>query len=70
MIWRHKHPRIPHLPWSEGFVAKGPKSDLKLSSGANFKKGHVVVTIKMDGMNTSMYREWIHARSTEFLMRH
>lgn len=70
MIWRHKHPRIPHLPWSEGFVANGPKADLKLSSIANFKKQHVVVTIKMDGMNTSMYTEWIHARSTEFLMRH
>ena len=65
-----KHPRIPHLPWSPGFVADGPEPDLRLSSIARFKKKYVVVTIKMDGMNVTMYNNWIHARSTEFLMRH
>jgi hypothetical protein len=65
-----KHPRIPHVPWSPGFQPRGPKPDLKLSSIARFKKQFVVITVKMDGMNSSMYNNWIHARSTEFLMRH
>ena len=66
MVWKHKHPRIPHLPWSPGWS----RDDLKLSGVSNFKKQYVVVTLKMDGMNISMYNNWIHARSVEYLMRH
>ena len=61
-----KHPRIPHLPWSPG----ASEDDLKLSSVALFKKKYVTATIKMDGMNVTMYNNWIHARSVEYLMRH
>lgn len=70
MVLRCKHPRIPHLPWSPGYVPNGPKADLRLATIMNFKKKYVVVTVKMDGMNVSMYDNWIHARSLEYLMRH
>jgi len=62
----YKHPRIPHLPWSPGSSA----DDLRMSGTGLFKKKYVTATIKMDGMNVSMYNDWIHARSTEYLMRH
>lgn len=65
-----KHPKIPHLPWSPGFVSDGPDPDIILGNIAHFKKMYVVVTVKMDGMNVTMYDNWIHARSVEFLMRH
>lgn len=66
MVWKYKHPRIPHLPWSQ----TSTMDDLRLSNVSHFKKRQVVVTVKMDGMNISMYNNWIHARSVEYLMRH
>lgn len=55
-----KYPRTPHLPWSEG----GTPDDILLSNADMFNGMNVVVTEKMDGENTTMYFDRIHARST------
>ena len=57
----HKYPRTPHLPWSPG----GTSDDAYLFNTAHFDGRHVVVTEKMDGENTSLYRDRIHARSLD-----
>lgn len=54
-----KYPRTYHLPWSEGLT----KDDRQLESVEHFVGKEVVVTKKMDGENTTMYRDFIHARS-------
>lgn len=56
-----KHPRIFHLPYSE----KVTEDDRKLSNDDNFKGQEVVMTLKMDGEQTTMYNDHIHARSLE-----
>lgn len=61
MTHRTKYPRTPHLPWSPGRSS----DDLKQTSTDQFVGREVVVTEKMDGENTTMYRDGIHARSTD-----
>lgn len=56
-----KYPRTYHLPFSEGFV----KDDRVLTSTDHFDGKEVVVTVKMDGENTTMYNDHIHARSLD-----
>lgn len=56
-----KYPRTMHLPWSE----KMTKDDRLLKDVDHFIGKEVVVTLKMDGENTSMYRDHIHARSLD-----
>lgn len=56
-----KYPRTPHLSWSE----KLGKDDRMLESLTPFFGKEVVVTVKMDGENTSMYKDHIHARSLD-----
>jgi hypothetical protein len=56
-----KYPRSPHLPWSEG----GTSDDAYLFDTQHFVGKQVVITEKMDGENTSMYRDGIHARSVD-----
>jgi hypothetical protein len=56
-----KYPRTMHLPWSE----KMTKDDRLLENVEHFKGKEVVVTLKMDGENTSMYRDHLHARSLD-----
>lgn len=56
-----KYPRSPHLPWSPG----GTSDDSYLFDTAHFEGREIVVTEKLDGENTSMYREGIHARSID-----
>lgn len=53
-----KYPRTPHLPQSSA-TADG----LVLDNSMIFGGKEVVVTVKMDGENTTMYRDHIHARS-------
>ena len=54
-----KFPRTYHLPWSPGLT----KDDRQMSADDPFKGQEVVATIKMDGENTSIYNDGIHARS-------
>jgi len=58
---RYKYPSTPHLPWSPGLS----QDDIKLSNTKKFENQIVVVTEKMDGENTSMYTDHIHARSLD-----
>jgi hypothetical protein len=63
---RFKYPRTFHLPWSPGI-----KSDDKALAGIpeEWYGMEVVITQKMDGENTTMYRDGLHARSLEFASR-
>ena len=56
---RIKYPRTYHLPWSPG----GTKDDRTLDNASCFADKDVVVTVKMDGEQTTMYNDCIHARS-------
>lgn len=57
-----KYPRTLHLPWSPGAT----DDDKVLSDCSHFEGKNVVVTVKMDGENTTMYSDYIHARSLDF----
>lgn len=52
-----KYPRTPHLPISPG------RSPDDIGFVGTFIDKNVVITEKMDGENTSMYKNYIHARS-------
>lgn len=54
-----KYPRTPHLEISPGRTG----DDLVLPSSRHFAGAEVVVTEKLDGENTTMTRDSIHARS-------
>ena len=56
-----KYPRTPHLPWSEG----ADEDDIVVDTVKSFYGKEVVVTEKMDGENTTMYHDHIHARSLD-----
>lgn len=58
-----KYPRTYHLPWSPGATDDDRVVD---DVDAMFSGREVVVTVKMDGENTTMYRDYIHARSLEY----
>lgn len=58
---RFKYPRTPHLPWSPG----ASDDDIRQNSLTHFEGYPVVVTEKMDGENTTLYRDFIHARSID-----
>jgi hypothetical protein len=59
-----KYQRTYHLPWSPS-----PSSDDRVMSEAdmlrNFAGKRVIATKKMDGENTTMYPDYIHARSID-----
>lgn len=55
-----KYPRTYHLHWSNLL-----KDDRMLKNYDNFVNKRVIVTLKMDGENTTMYNDYIHARSLE-----
>jgi hypothetical protein len=58
---RVKYPRTPHLPFSQGRT----DDDKVLSSIDHFFGQEVVVTLKMDGENTTLLRDGFHARSLD-----
>ncbi len=57
-----KYPRTLHLPWSDTI---GPDGDHVLESVRGFENEEVVVTEKLDGENTTLYRSHLHARSLD-----
>jgi hypothetical protein len=58
---RVKYPRTYHLPWSPGVT-----NDDRILKDLSWLNGsEVVATVKMDGENTTMYRDFIHARSVD-----
>ena len=58
---RFKYPRTPHLPWSPGAT----KDDVRCVSADIFRGKNIVITEKMDGENTTLYRDHMHARSVD-----
>lgn len=58
-----KYPRSYHLPWSPGLT----KDDRVMGDLSKLiSTPEVVVTVKMDGENTTMYSNYLHARSIEY----
>ncbi|RTK93154.1 MAG: 2'-5' RNA ligase [Neisseriaceae bacterium] len=58
---RFKYPRTYHLPWSPGTTS----DDRILKDVSNFYGKQVVVTDKLDGENTNLYQDHMHARSID-----
>lgn len=58
---RVHYPRTPHLPWSPGATA----DDVRARDLSGLAGRHVIVTEKMDGENTTLYRDGLHARSLD-----
>jgi hypothetical protein len=56
-----KYPRTYHLPWSPGLT----DDDRMLPSTKIFEGREVIITEKMDGENTTLYRDYMHARSLD-----
>jgi hypothetical protein len=54
-----KYPKTLHFPWSPGLQ----NDDRMLQDTSCFDGKYVVMTEKMDGENTTLYRDSIHARS-------
>jgi hypothetical protein len=56
-----KYPRTYHCPWSLGM-----NDDDRMHENMSYFHGkRVIVSTKMDGENTSMYRDYYHARSID-----
>lgn len=60
-----KYPRTFHCPWSYGRT----KDDRVIEDMSSFHNKEVVVTVKLDGENTSLYYDYIHARTLEYSPR-
>ncbi|WP_035850863.1 RNA ligase family protein [Kitasatospora azatica] len=58
---RVHYPRTPHLPWSPGASA----DDVRVGGLAELRGREVVVTEKLDGENTTLYPDGLHARSLD-----
>ncbi|MFG6197561.1 RNA ligase family protein [Nonomuraea sp. JJY05] len=58
---RVHYPRTPHLPWSPGATP----DDLRAGDLSGLRGREVVVTEKLDGENTTLYADGMHARSLD-----
>ncbi|MEU6293884.1 RNA ligase family protein [Streptomyces erythrochromogenes] len=58
---RTHYPRTHHLPWSPGASA----DDVRAVGSAGLAGREVVVTEKLDGENTTLYADGLHARSLD-----
>ncbi|WP_420082509.1 RNA ligase family protein [Streptomyces sp. JL4002] len=58
---RTSYPRTPHLPWSPGASV----DDVRSTGPAGLAGREVVVTEKLDGENTTLYADGLHARSLD-----
>jgi len=56
-----KYPRTFHVPWSLGVT----NDDKMLKDMSCFNGKYVVITLKMDGENTTLYKDYYHARSLD-----
>lgn len=56
-----KYPKTFHFSWSENLQ----NDDRMLASDDIFTGKEIVVTVKCDGENTSLYRDYYHARSLD-----
>ncbi|SCL24708.1 Predicted kinase [Micromonospora pallida] len=56
-----RYPRTPHLPWSPGAAT----DDVRAGDLTGLTGREVVVTEKLDGENTTLYPDGLHARSLD-----
>ncbi|MET9700524.1 RNA ligase family protein [Streptomyces sp. NPDC006529] len=61
---RTHYPRTPHVPWSPGATPDDIRTG-DLSGMPGLAGREVVVTEKLDGENTSIYTDGLHARSLD-----
>jgi len=61
MATKKKYPKTPHFSFSEALQ----NDDRKIENLDGFNGKEVIVSIKMDGENTSLTNEYIHARSLD-----
>lgn len=61
MSKKYKYKRTHHFPWSEGCTS----DDKKLTSIEHFIGKEVVMTEKRDGENSTIARDYTHARSLD-----
>ncbi|WP_063753284.1 RNA ligase family protein [Streptomyces sp. NRRL S-87] len=59
---RTHYPRTPHLPWSPGATSDDVRAGAELGGLVGRE---VVVTEKLDGENTTLYADGLHARSLD-----
>ena len=57
-----KYPRTHHLPWSPNLT----KDDKRMPTLDSLNGQEVVMTEKLDGENTSLYYDGLHARSLDY----
>lgn len=57
----YRYPRTPHLPSSPGASA----DDRILADTTQFEHRRIVVSLKLDGESTTLYRDHLHARSPD-----
>ncbi|MEV0389416.1 RNA ligase family protein [Nonomuraea sp. NPDC050643] len=58
---RVHYPRTPHVPWSPGVTS----DDVRAGGLSGLRGREVVVTEKLDGENTTLYPDGMHARSLD-----
>jgi hypothetical protein len=58
---RVKYPRTFHLPWSPGMN----RDDRQMTDVSIFEGQQVMICEKLDGENTTWYRDYVHARSLD-----
>ena len=61
LIMLYKYPSTPHLPFSPGLQ----NDDRRITTLNGLLGTEIVVTEKLDGENTTMYSDHIHARSLD-----
>ena len=57
----YKYPRTMHFPFSPGMT----NDDKVIKNYDRFEGQEVVITEKMDGENSTLYRDYCHARSLD-----
>ena len=57
----YKYPKTFHFPWSPGLK----NDDRLLKTDERFIGNEVVTTVKLDGENTTIYPDHVHARSLD-----
>lgn len=58
----YKYPRTYHLPWSKGIT----KDDRVMRNIKSFEDKDIVGSLKMDGENSTLYSDYLHARSLDY----
>ena len=72
-VWHVRHPRTYHLPYSPIVTAVQHNAELAkrwddkvMKSLDRFQGQRVIVTVKMDGMQSTLYKDYMHARTPDF----